>query len=437
MVTTRWLRTKAEIVDLSQLICQFVRTIRHEVDAKHASDAESRYALIVGPCTVDSVVAKIKCDEERPMCKNCTRRGIECVWINPAPSIHPPSTVSRHTGAGSFDLLTLELMHHYAAATSHSLSSDPAAASVWRIVIPKIAFNPKNQCLLCAILAMSALHAHYADPTAGQYAVAASTYHQQAKTELHRAEADGKTDIDAVFLTLSLVALYEFATSSIISLYSGEWHITIRSIPLKVAKSWPQLQDGVLRPMLVTMAPVIIPTSFEEPFPSSLSTLLGTAHPSPDVGEFHDVSVYDAYKDTIRILKISWKASFQKDYCMYASCMWWSMVPNMYFRLLEERKPRALIILAHYYVMMKRVAEDGPWWVRKQWGNEAARIVSALDVRWTPWLGWLSSQLDQPYEGQPFHFAGTDSMNWLNEVGSLMPPALDFMNWWSEAGSLN
>ncbi|KAK0504071.1 hypothetical protein EDD18DRAFT_1131899 [Armillaria luteobubalina] len=399
---------------------------------------------------------KVKCDEGLPECKNCAARGIECVWINipqransvvsgtssaadaASTSSHErtPSTISRRTGTSSLDLLTLELMHHYSTYTSHSLSTDHASISLWRTVIPKIAFDPKNRCLLHAILAISALHAHHAHPTAGHYAVAASTYYWQAKTGLHGADVDGKMDVNAIFITFALIGLYEFATSSVISSYSSEWHTTVRTLPRKVTKDWSQLEDGILCPMLNIMAPKIISTPLGEPFPSSLSTLMSKSLSSPDVEELHDVLVYAAYQEAIRILEISWKASFQKDYCMYASCMWWSMVPNTFIRLLAERKPRALIILAHYCVMMKRVAEDGPWWVRKQWGNEAARMVSMLDARWTPCLGCISSQLDGFCEAQSFDFAGTGFMNWLNEAGSLMPPALstDSMSWLSDAG---
>ncbi|KAK0448336.1 uncharacterized protein EV420DRAFT_854583 [Desarmillaria tabescens] len=379
---------------------------------------------------------KVKCDEELPMCKNCTRRGAECVWIN-APQLEhnsalpgtsaqagssshesPPSTISRCIGESSFDMLNLELLHHYSTATSYSLSSDPATANVWRIVVPKIAFDPRNKCLLHAILAVSALHARYADPTATHYAIAASTHHWQAKTGVQKAEMDGKVDINAVFITEALVALYEFATSTTVSSYSSGWQITFRAIPPKVARNWTQLQNGVLRPMFITLAPTIILTSPEGPFLSSLSTLLSTENSPPDVEELHDVSVYKSYKDSIHFLEISWKASFEKDYCMHASCMWWSKVSNTFIRLLIEQRPRALIILAHYCVMMKRVAEDGPWWVRKQWGNEATRIMSVLDARWTPWIGWLSNELDPPCENQAFDFTGTDFINWLNEAGT-------------------
>ncbi|KAK0186288.1 hypothetical protein F5146DRAFT_125486 [Armillaria mellea] len=373
---------------------------------------------------------KVKCDEEHPTCKNCTKRGIECVWNNvntsrydsmPGTSTHAlsgpprnlPSTVSTWT-SGSFDVLTLELIHHYAIATSHTLSVDPFVTSVWKSVVPKLAFAPENRFLLYGILAMSALHAYHADPTAGRYAVAASTYHWQAKTELHKAQIGGKVDIGVVFITLSLLAMYQFATSSIVSLSSSYWNITVQNITCEVARVWPQLREGVLRPALDVTAPATGSTPLEESFSSSLSTLLSTADSSPDSEELRDASVYAAYKESIHILEISWKALYQD---WSASCLWWAMAPNMFFHLLTEGKPRALIILAHYCVMMKRVSKDDPWWARKQWGIEAVRILSGLDARWAPSLEWLSSQLD---EDQALVFTDNDFMIWLSEVASLL-----------------
>ncbi|KAK0211949.1 hypothetical protein IW262DRAFT_1412655 [Armillaria fumosa] len=373
---------------------------------------------------------KVKCDEEHPICKNCTKRGIECVWNDVNTLRHDsvletsthvvsgspgnlPSTVSTWTSS-SFDVLTLELIHHYATTTSHTLSFDPFVTSVWKTVVPKLAFAPENRFLLYAILAISALHAYHADPTAGRYAVAASTYHWQAKTELHRAQTGGKVDTGVVFITLSLLAMYQFATSSIVFLSASYWNITVQNITCEVARVWPQLREGVLRPVLDITAPTTISTPLEESFSSSLSTLLSTAHSSPDSEELRDASVYAAYKESIHILEISWNALFQN---WSASCLWWAMAPDRFFRLLAEGKPRALIILAHYCVMMKRVPQDGPWWAEKQWGIEAVRILSGLDARWTPSLGWLSSQLD---EDQALNFVDNDFMNWLGEVASLL-----------------
>ncbi|KAK0186283.1 hypothetical protein F5146DRAFT_1065275 [Armillaria mellea] len=369
---------------------------------------------------------KVKCGEEHPICRNCTKRGIQCVWNNVNTLRHDsvlgtsthvvssspgnlPSTVS-----GPFDVLTLELIHHFATTTSYTLTLDPVATNAWKNVVPKLAFAPENRFLLHAILAISALHAYYMDPTAGRYAAAASTYHWQAKTGLHRARVEEREDAGAIFITLALLAKYQFATSSIASLSTSDWNITVHNITYEVARIWPQLRAGVLRPVLDVMTPTNVSIPQEEPFSSSLSTLLSKAHSSPDIEELHDVSVYDAYKESIRILEMSWRSSYQN---WSASGLWWAMAPNGFFRLLAEGKPRALIILAHYCVMMKRVAQDGPWWAKKQWGIEAVRILSGLDSRWTPSLGWLLTQLD---EDQALHFADNDFMIWLSEVASLL-----------------
>ncbi len=122
------------------LVChQFALTTRHEKDAKPASNVKSRCVVLTfSPCTADSGV-EMKCDEESPKCRNCTKRGIECVWNNvntlrhdsmPGTPTHAvasslgnfPSTVSNLTSSGSFDVLTLELIHHFATTTSHTLS---------------------------------------------------------------------------------------------------------------------------------------------------------------------------------------------------------------------------------------------------------------------------------------------------------------------------
>ncbi|KAK0210392.1 hypothetical protein DFS33DRAFT_1483491 [Desarmillaria ectypa] len=368
---------------------------------------------------------KVKCDEDFPTCKNCTRRGVECVW-SPTSKCNPKcpggsmlveqpglsegslSTITKSPSAGSsYDLLTLELIHHYSTSASYSLSSDPSASGIWRNTVTKMAFDPENHCLLHAILAFSALHMHHStSPIVDRYAVASSAYYYRAKLSLHLADMEEAADINAVFVALSLIARYEFAASAEVFPYSSDWYITLHAIRHNIEKNRTQLQKNVLRSFIAAMAPTRLSTSLDEQFPSSLSTLLSTADPAPDVEELHDVSVRTAYNDSIRFLE---RSSFNR--CVG---LWWYMMPTTFFRLLVEERPRALIILAHYCVMMKRITQDGPWWLKKQWGNEAARIVSMLDSQWAPWLGWLLSQLDEAHDTQVFDFTGVDLLNWFD-----------------------
>ncbi|KAK0502877.1 hypothetical protein EDD18DRAFT_1135475 [Armillaria luteobubalina] len=317
------------------------------------------------------------------------------------------STAPRWTGTGSSDLLTLELMHHYSTSTA-LLSS---------LRSRRMAFDPHNQCLLHAILALSALHICNAEPTSSRYASAASTHYYRAKRGLHMAELEETADVNAVLIALSLVARYEFATSTVVFPHlAGDWYITIRSIRHNIhEKNRTQVQIAVLRSFVAAMAPSLLFTPLKDHFPPSLRTLLSTADTAPDVEELSDASVRTAYEDSISFLERARTASFNE-----SVGIWWYIMPDTFFHLLAEGRPRALIILAHYCVMMKHVTQDGPWWTKKQWGNEAARIVCMLDSQWAPWLEWLSSQLGNTHDTQHLDFTGADFLDWLNGAGASM-----------------
>ncbi|KAK0502876.1 hypothetical protein EDD18DRAFT_609826 [Armillaria luteobubalina] len=368
---------------------------------------------------------KVKCDEDFPTCQNCTKRGIECVWSPKHDAKQPGGSIlveqssfshSKRPVAGSTsssDLLTLELMHHFSTSASYSISSDPDAAATWRSIVPKMAFDPQNHCLLHAILAFSALHIHHVDPTrpfVDRYAQAASTYYYQAKLSVHLADSEETADINAVFIALTLIARYEFAASAEVFPPSSEWYITMRAIRRNIEKDRTQLEESVLKSFVATVAPTRLSTPLNDQFPSYLSTLLSTSHPAPDVDELCDGSVHAAYEDSIYYLEQSWQSPFNQ--CVG---LWWYMMSTTFFGLLQAERPRALVILAHYYAMMKRVTQDGPWWVKKQWGNEAAKIISMLDAQWTPWLGWIFSQLDEgPHNAQVLDFTGPDLLSWFS-----------------------
>lgn len=365
---------------------------------------------------------KVKCDESLPFCNNCTRRGVECVWdkTSPrpesvareqnmvvAPSSSTASSLSLWTlGEDSTDVLTLELMHHYSTSASYTLFPDPDASALWRTVIPQMAFDPRNQYLLQAILAFSALHIRHEDTTSPRYAEIATEYYNQATISLRVADAGGTADINAVLVAQALIAHYEFAISPAVFPYPGDWYATIHQIRCNILKDRTEIQDSDMQSLLAIMAPPLIPTSLKVPFPSTLSSILNSG---PDIEELDDALVHTAYEESIYFLELSWRASFNR--CIG---LWWYMMSDTFCHLLEQARPRALIILAHYCIMMKHVAQDGPWWAKKQWGNEAVKIISTLDAQWAPWLGWLLNQLDPGQGSHLFDFPGINSLTWGN-----------------------
>ncbi|KAK0491754.1 hypothetical protein EDD18DRAFT_1109503 [Armillaria luteobubalina] len=334
------------------------------------------------------------CDESFPVCNNCTKRDIDCVWGDT--SLRPKSTTPEQSmvvaqsssaensltlwtrGEGSSELLALELMCHYTTSVSYSLFPDPNASTVWRTIIPQMAFDPRNQCLLQAILAFSTLHIHHKNSTSSRYAEIAADYYNQARISLRMADADETVDINTVLVVLTLVSQYGFAVALTIFPFHGDWYNTMCKVCCNSQMSRTEMQYSVMQLLQAAIAPPLRVPFLNEPFPSVLSLILNSA---PDDEELHDMS----------------GGSFNR-----SVGLWWYMMSNTFLHLLELGRPRALIMLAHYWVMMKHVTQDGPWWAKKKWGDEASKIVFGLDMRWTPRLGWLLSQLDPGLNNQDF-----------------------------------
>ncbi|KAI4597382.1 hypothetical protein KJ359_004488 [Pestalotiopsis sp. 9143b] len=152
---------------------------------------------------------KVKCDEIRPVCGNCTRRFVDntqpCEYAGAPPrrsaalsqekqrlvphpddraaasaaslqrNVNPPTAVIRpnpsaHPAALSpepsrWRTLELRLMHHYASVTSRTLPdcNGQAAERMWQRIVPRLAFS--SEVVLNPLLALTALHLHGRDPS--------------------------------------------------------------------------------------------------------------------------------------------------------------------------------------------------------------------------------------------------------------------------------
>lgn len=66
--------------------------------------------------------------------------------------------------------------------------------------------------------------------------------------------------------------------------------------------------------------------------------------------------------------------------------------------LIYERDPRALIVLAHFCVLLKRI--DHIWFLRGLGPGLLGNIWKVLGEEWRPWIQWA---MDQPCLEQPEH----------------------------------
>lgn len=66
--------------------------------------------------------------------------------------------------------------------------------------------------------------------------------------------------------------------------------------------------------------------------------------------------------------------------------VWPIAIPQTYLKLLGERKPEAMVILAHYSALLQRLDDQ---WFMKGWARYLVKqIETALEEEWQPWLCW-------------------------------------------------
>ncbi|EXJ59763.1 hypothetical protein A1O7_03910 [Cladophialophora yegresii CBS 114405] len=114
-------------------------------------------------------------------------------------------------------------------------------------------------------------------------------------------------------------------------------------------------------------------------------------------GERSDPSVQDAYVKAVAFLGSICKA-LQVAEQRYRICMrvvaFGHTIPRTFIRLLAERRPRALAILANYMAFVKYIEKY--WWFRNRAQIEISGIRSILPRQWHWALVWPLAVLQEP-----------------------------------------
>ncbi|KAK9358854.1 hypothetical protein V1504DRAFT_459757 [Lipomyces starkeyi] len=77
---------------------------------------------------------------------------------------------------------------------------------------------------------------------------------------------------------------------------------------------------------------------------------------------------------------------------------WPIIVPPAYIALLKSRRPMALVILAHYCVILRLL--DGCWWLTGWSKKLVEEIYQSLDASWRPSIRWPFKVVGQVEKGK-------------------------------------
>lgn len=384
-----------------------------------------------------------QCDELRPNCNNCLKHSIECTYsISPVKSrllaqnaavqantptsnnitptnltdalgnestSHPPSPMVAPSNSDPLLILVpqrdghrpsdlplrdLELMHNYCINSYKTISQDDEFAERFQNEVPKLAIL--HPFLMHGILALSALHLAYLNKDsdrASEYDELA-TGHQTLALALFRKELDNITpaNSNALFSFSGIATILAFAshqTTRVHALSPIEEMLQIVNLCRGIAKiletsrGWMEASNSWVSNLLSTrkrsgqIKP--LPADIEAKFSMIFKLNSDLTRTGFNIEEA--VACEEAIREMSKSLQ-----QLYSDYDDVVVFRWPIVVKPILFSNLRERRPMALVVLAHYCILLHKL--DDRWWL-KGWPRLLLQsIYSLLDPSWRDHIRW-------------------------------------------------
>ncbi|RDW70713.1 uncharacterized protein DSM5745_08224 [Aspergillus mulundensis] len=284
----------------------------------------------------------------------------------------------------------LELMMQWCTTTYRSVSRNSSVESIWQAVVPREAM--RHPFLMHGILALSALHlAVTCDGDLKEQYIRTSKAHQK-QAILGLTKITGKLKqhhSSAVFTLSNIMMIFSFALPEIRGQTLGQNPVDeLYGVFVSTRKSRGILSDitdwvgnGELKPLLqYDKAQPKMPDTSRLAIMSLNQLNVNLARQSPH----HDKDLYDA---TIKHLSCSLDKVSRGGETMIVAFQWIFQVPEKYIELYQQREPFALVILAHYAVILHFLRRH--WWMG-EWGLRLIQEIGQhLDANWRNSITWV------------------------------------------------
>ncbi|KAH8818889.1 hypothetical protein DL96DRAFT_1684452 [Flagelloscypha sp. PMI_526] len=338
----------------------------------------------------------VKCDEIRPICTACSKRRESCVWSdNPSVLLvlpHAARAALRLSKNRQLSLPTLsefrpkelELLHNWTTNTIFTfIPSEPAIRHGFQVSLPQIAFQHKF--LLHAMFAITSLHMNHLLPSSN-YLPLAKMHCQCAVVGALEAQGDSASP-DAIIMTSILLATYWLALPTWELTCQGHspdifnWVPAVRTIMRMVMPYHENLVGGTFSflPRRINGLPAEM-----TPFPDILYRIYDPQACPLDTEELKDVQTLAAYEAAlVSFIHYSWGVFMAADIQTLTIHGFICSSPDEFFKLFLGRRPRALILVAHYCALLGQF--DRVWWYSwERCRHDLQHILSLLDEEWLP-----------------------------------------------------
>lgn len=352
----------------------------------------------------------MQCNEAKPICGGCQRLEMTCVYDrqrlgnNVATSSSartenmgdPPESRDRRK-------LELQLFYQYTAETGPSLAVDKASYDLWVAPLPRLALQ--SDALLYSMFVLAALHSASQDEATKDHHMSICHTYLDMTVREHAKEVSqlSKENVDALCLTSSMLRIYYFLALQERSLQPyqppTEWMRATGSSSAIFRQAWPLVKDNpdAIAFQMVTSTPVIrdVEARMGEENRRGLLHLLRRQE-SHELAESWDAEVQEAYESTLSYIGGIWIAmnDHEPPAGVARRLIIFPMLVNKRFiDLVEEQRPRALAILAHYFALLAMLRCF--WWVGDVGQREVHAIAEVMPMEWQGAMSWPLEILEQ------------------------------------------
>lgn len=293
-------------------------------------------------------------------------------------------------------LLDLELMMHWCTTTYRSMARDHAAETLWQMTIPQLSL--RFPALRHGLLALSALQLARDTSSSARkwrYLVSAREHqtHALAGVQFDSAEDLTTAQCNAAFALCCVLVVFPFA------------YCLIDDSDVEDEEERPEVLDEFLEVFELTrwlvgammlmmdrvdsgeLYPLVRPEPTRPTMPD-MSQLVISALRRRNAAEAerdpsHEADVYEQALEHLRYsLEQLMGGGEPKD---FAFC-WAFRIPVRFQDLVREREPFALVVLAHYAVVLHHMHQS--WWMGN-WGTRILKeIADCLDPEWRELICW-------------------------------------------------
>uniref|UniRef100_A0A8H7N2N3 Zn(2)-C6 fungal-type domain-containing protein n=1 Tax=Bionectria ochroleuca TaxID=29856 RepID=A0A8H7N2N3_BIOOC len=319
-------------------------------------------------------IRRVKCDESKPICSNCKRLDLVCEYAQVAAALGHSLERKKQSELESIESesrrkLELNLFYHYSTETGKSIAIGESTQDIWGPIMCQAAL--RSDAVLNSICLLSALHkTHKAKISGKKEAIdvekCTSTYLHLALNAHHKDLSHLTADnIDYACLASSAFRVYDFHRLQNRALkpytppvdwlrMTGATHIVFLRAR-ELARGNPESIGW----KMTSGAFYVVEERQKLQHSEELIHLLDYREPLEDTEADETLLVYST---AISVVGAIWRFRHAQELC-----------PEMHLRLLilpmllddefvafvEERRPRALAILVHYFVMLR--------WLSKMW----------------------------------------------------------------------